>query len=121
MSFYYFLWGVNLILLGLILYRAYGNRMFGQFPIFYAYIGYVFIGSTVLAVTIATYGRVSSEYYYVFNVRALLIPVLQLWVLRDLYQRILGNTKIPGRESTIRYRCFARDGTGRLDGPCWRA
>ena len=52
MSFAYFLQGVSLTLLGLILYRACTNRMLGHFPIFYGYIGYVFIGIPFLILTL---------------------------------------------------------------------
>ena len=93
-----FLWGLNLTLLGLILYRAYANRMLGHFPIFYGYIGYAFVGIPFLILTAAIYGNGSPEYYYGFHARAALFPILQLWVLRDLYKRILGNAKIARRE-----------------------
>ncbi len=98
MSFSYFLQGANLALLGLILYRAYANRMLRHFPIFYGYIGYVCITLPGPAVILAMYGLGSTEYYYAFQAKAFLVPILQLWVLRDLHQRILGNTKISGRE-----------------------
>ena len=98
MSFAYFLQGVSLTLLGLILYRAYTNRMLGHFPIFYGYIGYVFIGIPFLILTLAIYGIRSDQYYYGFQAHAALVPILQLWVLLDLYQRILGNAKTPRRE-----------------------
>lgn len=98
MSFSNFLQGANLTLLGLILYRAYANRMLLHFPVFYGYIGYVCITLPVLAVTLAIYGLGSTQYYYTFQAQAFLVPILQLLVLRDLHQRILGNTKISRRE-----------------------
>ncbi len=98
MSFSYLLWGIILFLLGLILYRAYGNRMLGHFPIFYGYIGFTFIASAVLAVIIAIYGFESVQYFYGFQARNAPVPILQLWVLGDLYRRILGNTKTSRRE-----------------------
>ncbi len=78
--------------------RAYANRTLGHFPIFYSYIGYLFLGIPFLALTSAIYGNRSLEYYYGFQARAALIPILQIWVLRDLYQRILGNAKTPRGE-----------------------
>ena len=93
MSFSYFVWGVNLALLGLILYRGFGNRMLGHFPIFYAYVSYVFIVTAVLAAITAIYKFDSVEYVYAFHAQNSLLPLLQFWVLLDLYRRIVGNTK----------------------------
>ena len=88
----------NLALLLVVLVRGTMGGMLRRYPVFYAYIGFALMttaGGTAPAILL--FGYASRQYYYIYNVIGICFPLLQLWVLRDLYGRIVGNDKTAWR------------------------
>ena len=81
-------------LIGIILWRAVSTGLLHKYLIFYLFVGFVAAISIVELITQLCWGRDSLEYYYVFYAATLPMPVLQIWVLWDIYRKVVGNPKI---------------------------
>jgi branched-subunit amino acid transport protein AzlD len=82
------------VLLGIILWRALSAGMLRKYLVFYLFIGFVAATSIVQLVLQALWGTDSQQYYYAFYASTLPMPALQIWVLWDIYRRVVGNPKI---------------------------
>jgi len=83
----------NLLLL-VILWRGVVKGMLRKYSVFYVYIGFVLVSSALQIYLKATYGLRSDQYYYAYYLPQLVMSFLQVWILLDIYQRVVGNTKI---------------------------
>lgn len=90
-------WAGNLALLLVILVRAARGTMLRRYPVFYSYIAFTLMTSAGIVPVTMLFGYASRQYYYVYNIVGVCVPLLQLWVLRDLYGRIVGNDKTAWR------------------------
>jgi hypothetical protein len=90
----------NLLLL-VILWRGLTEGMLRKYSVFYGYIGCVLLCSLTQIFLKAAYGLWSDQYYYAFYLPPLLWAVLQVWILHDIYQRVVGNTKISWQTLTL--------------------
>jgi len=87
------LWiGTDCLLL-LILIRAVKGRMLSAYPVFYGYLGFLLMVSLLRRVVALSLGRQSSLYSSVYYLPTFLFPLLQIWILWDLYRRIIGYSK----------------------------
>ena len=93
MSYAYIAWAGNLALLTVILVRGFRGDLIRRYPTFYFYAAVSLVMGGALVPISLLYGYTSRLYYYAYYVPSLLFPVIQLWVLRDLYGRIIGNDK----------------------------
>jgi hypothetical protein len=82
------------VLLGIILWRALSAGMLRKYLVFYLFVGFVAATSIVQMITQAYWGRDSLEYYYAFYAATIPMPLLQIWVLWDIYRKVVGNAKI---------------------------
>ena len=93
------LWIGSDCLLILILVRAAKGRMFSAYPVFYGYLGFVLMISVVRRVVAVNLGEDSSLYYSVYYRPTYIFPLLQIWILGDIYRRIIGYRKTSWRKS----------------------
>jgi len=87
------LWIGSDFLLILILIRAAKSRMFSAYSVFYGYLGFVLMVSLVRRAVALSLGTNSSLYLSVYYLPTYLFPLLQLWILWDIYRRIIGHSK----------------------------
>ncbi|MBI3940112.1 MAG: hypothetical protein HY315_04710 [Acidobacteria bacterium] len=95
MSYIYTTWAGNLVLLLLILFRGVRGGMLGRYKLFYTYVAFSLAIAVGAIPVVLFFGMVSRQYYYFFNVSNLFLPLLQLALLWNLRQRIIGNDKTP--------------------------
>src|SRR5262245_59129672 len=98
MLYAYIIWGGNDILLALILARAFTNDMVRRYTVFYSYVMFTLVVSVSKIPIVVFYGMQSRQYYYAYNLTNAIIPLFQLWILWDIYRRIIGNDKISSKE-----------------------
>ncbi len=91
------LWIGSDCLLLLILIRAVKGRMLSAYPVFYGYLGFLLMVSLLRRVVALSLGRESSLYSSVYDLPTFLFPLLQIWILWDLYRRIVGYNKTAWR------------------------
>lgn len=82
------------VFLGVILWRALSSGMFRKYLVFYLFIGFVTATSILQLILQVFWGIESPQYYYAFYVSTLPMPVLQIWVLWDIYSKVVGYPKI---------------------------
>ena len=80
-------------------------RMLGKYLPFYIYVTFVLVVSLSRMAVGLTFGVDSLQYYYAYYGPTFVMPVLQIWILWDIYRRIVGYTKTswsyPARFSMI--------------------
>ncbi len=91
------LWIGSDFLLLLILFRAVKGRMLSAYPVFYGYLGFLLMVSLLRRVVALSLGTHSSLYSSVYDLPTYLFPLLHIWILWDLYRRIVGYSKIAWR------------------------
>ncbi len=98
-------WAISTLLLFLVLARAKKVRMLGKYLPFYIYVTFVLVVSLSRMAVGLTFGVDSLQYYYAYYGPTFVMPVLQIWILWDIYRRIVGYTKTswsnPARFSMI--------------------
>lgn len=92
------LWTGSDLLLILILARAVKGRMLSTYPAFYAYFGFSLMVSVVRRTVALGLGTNSSLYRDVYYLPTYLFPFLQIWILGDIYHRIIGYSKTSWRK-----------------------
>jgi len=93
------LWIGSDFLLFLILIRAVKGRMLSAYPVFYGYLGFALTVSLVRRVVALILGINAPLYLDVYYLPTYVAPLLQIWILGDLYRRIIGYSKISWRSS----------------------
>jgi len=88
--------GSDLILI-LTLIRAAKSRMFSAYPVFYGYLGFVLTVSLVRRVVALSLGENTHLYRDVYYLPTFAEPLLQIWILGDVYRRIIGYNKTSWR------------------------
>ena len=94
------LWIGSDLLLCVILIRAVKGRMFSSYPGFYGYLGFVLMISVVRRVVAVSLGKGSSLYYSAYYAPTYVFPLLQVWILGDIYHRIIGYNKTSWKKSS---------------------
>lgn len=87
------LWIGSDFLLFLILIRAVKGRMLSAYPVFYGYLGFALTVSLVRRVVALSLGTNAPLYRDVYYLPTYVAPLLQIWILGDLYRRIIGYNK----------------------------
>jgi hypothetical protein len=83
----------NLALLTVILVRGVRGALVRHYQAFYFYIASTLvIAATMTGISLFA-GHGSKLHYYAYNLSSLGFPAMQLWVLRDIHRRIIGNDK----------------------------
>lgn len=93
------LWIGSDCLLFLILIRAVKGRMLSAYPVFYGYLGFALIVSLVRRVVALSYGTNAPLYRDVYYLPTFVSPFLQIWILWDIYRRIIGYGKTSWRNN----------------------
>ncbi len=93
------LWIGSDCLLILILIRAAKGRMLSAYPVFYGYLGFVLMISLVRRVVVVSLGTSASLYYFVYYHPTYIFPLLHIWILGDIYRRIIGHGKTSWRKN----------------------
>ncbi len=91
------LWIGSDFLLFEILIRAVKGRMLSAYPVFYGYLGFVLMVSLLRRVVAFSLGTDSPLYSDVYYLPTFAEPLLQIWILGDLYRRIIGDNKTAWR------------------------
>jgi hypothetical protein len=94
MFYPYLLQSASNALIGIIIWRALSSGMLKKYLVFYLFIGFVALTSILQLISQACWGTDSKQYYYAFYLATLPMPALQVWVLWDIYLRVVGNPKI---------------------------
>ncbi len=89
---------VNLGLLLLIVLRGIRSGMSREYTVFYGYIGFISSAAVGQVLVALFLGVTSPQFYYSYHLPNLLVPLLQLWILWDLYRRSVGYAKSPWKE-----------------------
>ena len=98
MLYSYVTWGGNIALLLLIFIRARSHGMLRRYRVFYAYVCFALVTLSGTVPVAVFFGMKSQEYYYAYHLTNLFVPLFQLWILWDIYRRIVGNDKIPSKD-----------------------
>jgi hypothetical protein len=88
------LWIGSDCVLFLMLVRAVQGRMLSAYPVFYGYLGFVLIVSLARRMVALSFGEDSSLYYSAYYAPTYVFPLLHVWILGDIYGRIIGYSKI---------------------------
>jgi len=91
------LWIGSDFLLILILIRAVKSKILSAYSVFYGYLGFVLMVSLLRRVVALSLGRNSSLYSAVYDLPTFLFPLLHIWILWDIYRRIIGYSKVSWR------------------------
>ncbi len=91
------LWIGSDFLLFLILIRAVKGRMLSAYPVFYGYLGFALTVSLVRRVVALSFGTNVPLYRDVYYLPTYVAPLVQIWILGDLYRRIIGYSKTSWR------------------------
>jgi hypothetical protein len=76
--------------MALILARGLKNGMLRAYRPFYTYLGFQLAVSIIRWSVFLSLGKSSSLYHLVYNLPTFVLPLLQLWVLWDIYRRVIG-------------------------------
>jgi len=93
------LWIGSDLLLILILIRAVKGRMLSAYPAFYGYLGFALTVSLVRRVVALSLGTNAPLYRDVYYLPTIVAPLLQLWILGDIYRRLIGYGKTSWRNN----------------------
>ncbi len=93
------IWLTSDLLLVLILARGVKGRMLRAYSLLYGYVGFVLVVSLARRLVLLNFGRGSLQYLYVSDLPTLFMPVLQIWILWDIYRRIIQYRKASWRDS----------------------
>ena len=93
------IWLTSDLLLVLILARGVKSRMLRVYSVLYGYVGFVLVVSLANRLVAINFGRRSLQYLYVSDLPTLFMPILQIWILWDIYRRIIGYNKASWRDS----------------------
>ena len=91
------LWIGSDFILFVILIRAVKGRMLSAYPVFYGYLGFGLTVSLVRWVVALSIGTNSPLYRDVYYLPTYVAPLLHIWILWDIYRRIIGDSKISWR------------------------
>jgi len=91
------LWIGSDFLLILILIRAVKSRMLSSYSVFYGYVGFVLTVSLLRRVVALSLGKSAPLYSAVYYLPTFAEPLLQMWILWDIYRRIIGYDKASWR------------------------
>jgi len=84
---------VGNLLLVTILWRAFAEKMFLTYKVFYVYICLTLAFSVSQLLLKRAYGVTSDPYYYAYHISNLVLAGVLVWVLLNIYVRIVGNSK----------------------------
>ncbi|MDA2928664.1 hypothetical protein MYX84_01765 [Acidobacteria bacterium AH-259-O06] len=73
--------------------------MLAAYPVLYGYVGFQLTVSLLRRMVALTFGKSSAYYYHAYTLPTFLMPLLQIWILWDIYRRITGHTKTSWRNS----------------------
>ena len=94
------IWLTSDLLLVLILVRGVKSRMLRTYSLFYGcVVGVSLLVSLARRLVALSFGRHSLQYFYVSDFPTLWAPVLQIWILWDIYRRIIRHNKASWRDS----------------------
>ncbi|MDA2926386.1 hypothetical protein MYX78_03985 [Acidobacteria bacterium AH-259-G07] len=72
--------------------------MLVAYPVLYGYVGFQLTVSLLRRMVALTFGESSAYYYHAYALPTFLMPLLQTWILWDIYRRITGHTKTSWRD-----------------------
>lgn len=81
------------LLLVTILWRAFAEKMFLTYKVFYVYICLALAFSISQLLVKRAYGVGSDPYYYVYHISNLVLAGVLAWVFLNIYLKIVGNSK----------------------------
>ncbi|MDA2934556.1 hypothetical protein MYX82_09470 [Acidobacteria bacterium AH-259-D05] len=90
-------WVTSDLLVVLILLRAVKQRMLLAYPLFFGYLAFVLTNSLMRWVVALSFKRNSSLYHAVYDLPTFVFPLLHIWILWDIYRRIVGYSKTSWR------------------------
>ena len=91
-------WITSDLLMLLILVRGVKNAMLRAYSPLYSYLGFLLAVALVRWVVALSLGTHSSLYRSVYYSPTYVLPLLQMWILWDIYWRIVGYSKTSWRE-----------------------
>ena len=94
------IWLTSDLLLVLIFVRGVKSGMLRTYSLFYGcVVGVSLLVSLARRLVALSFGTRSLQYYYVYDLPTLFAPVLQIWILWDIYRRIIQYRKVSWRDS----------------------
>ncbi|MDA2924089.1 hypothetical protein MYX65_05430 [Acidobacteria bacterium AH-259-L09] len=75
--------------------------MLAAYPVFYGYVGFQLTVSLLRRMVALSFGESSAYYYYAYTLPTFLMPLLQIWILWDIYRQVIGHTKTSRRKSFL--------------------